>query len=232
MTPRPRTNRGLWSTRREVAATADSFALIWNRSLLSAVDASGRLILDTVFGGDEELVSRRGPKDASLVQLSSELEQRGISLAPGRLRRMVKQHLILRDLREGTPDVELAWLTPSHLDEVAALPAPRRRVLLLDAEAHCDSVAALRERVRSIRPPRRRARRTLPAVATEPNGSVVSLRLTEVEACEEALRAAVAQVPLDASGEREPRIRALGVAIRLRELSERIERRLSGDASD
>jgi len=87
-----------------------------------------------VFGGDVALFHRRGRKSASLGRLSDALAERGMDLSVGRLRRLVNQHLVLRDLADAVDTSSLVHLSPSHLEEVMALDGPARVRVLVDAE--------------------------------------------------------------------------------------------------
>ncbi len=208
----------------DLGRVADGVVRIWSQSVLTAVDASGQLILERLFRGDAELFRSRGPKAESLPQLADALADRGMKFSAGKLRRMIHQHLMIQELVGGRSVSSLAHLSPSHFDEVASLGRPARTRLLLHAEEQRLTVAQLREcadaaKGKTPSPPRRRTRARVPATLDADHAHAV---LTRLEECAERLRTIANDLPPGLRQNHAVRVRAVGVSMRLRELGERI----------
>ena len=105
----------------------------------------GRLILEKLYGGDPELMIRRGPKDSSLRKLA---EHPALPMSATTLHYSLGVYLLL--LRR--PDVHLSeHLTPTHLRVVLPLPSPDQDELLARAETEGLTVAELTVQVRQVR---------------------------------------------------------------------------------
>ncbi len=219
----------------DVDAIAAEFQEIWHEAILTAVNRSGRLLLDRVYGGSVEAFRRRGRKQASLPRVARALGARGFRVNVAQLRRTVHRHLVLQELGEATDVASLVHLRPSHLDEVLALPSGERIALLLAGEANeltVGEVRALRtgngtvatDRTepieRTVSRPKSDRRRSRSAAS--PNIELKAA-VSVIEEHEARFETVLQQLASQSVVDRSDRIAVLGVTLRLKRLLEQLD---------
>jgi len=217
----------------DVEDIAAAFAGIWQQALLTAVLRSGRLLLERVYGGDEELFHRPGPKDSSLPRVSDALAERGLSVSAAQLRRTVHRALLLEQLGTVADVRSFRHIRPSHLDEVASLPRGRRVELLLRSERQRLSVAQLRRLCSMDRAPTLSggtagSARELPCPRpTHVRARRLEAALDDVRRHESRLERVLGELARVGVLDRATRIEILGVALRLKRQIESLESKLA-----
>lgn len=222
----------------DAMAIAQAYGDLWRKAALGAIHRSGMLLLERVYGGAEDAFHRRGPKGTALPQIAAALQSMGFNVSAAKLRRVVRQALVLDQLRLRKNLQELRHLSASHVEEACALPLEGRVEFLLEAERQQLTVMDLRA-VRTPGPqqPQGRGDRTAKSPrrlasapeakavsdSEDPDGSNSPWSETVSAPGEAAIERIVTALESRSALTREQRIDALAFSLRIKQLVERLE---------